>query len=66
MAILAPERLLLTHRDVMQLLQVDRDRAYACMHEAGAVRIGRRLRLRPEDLKDYLQRLRELEREPTA
>ena len=47
---------LLTVRDVMAVCQVHRDRAFEVMHAAGPIRLGRSLRVRQEDLDDYLAR----------
>jgi hypothetical protein len=48
---------LLTIKDVMRLLQVGERQAYEIAHAAGTVRLGRSLRVRPEDLSAYLQRV---------
>ena len=48
---------LLTIKDVMHLLQVGERQAYEIAHAAGTVRLGRSLRVRPEDLRAYLQRV---------
>jgi Mn-dependent DtxR family transcriptional regulator len=48
---------LLTIKDIMRLLQVGERQAYEIAHSAGTVRLGRSLRVRPEDLSAYLQRL---------
>jgi hypothetical protein len=44
-------------REVMAATGLGRDAAYALMHRAGAVRIGCRLRVRPQDLEAYLAQL---------
>jgi hypothetical protein len=48
---------LLTIRDIMRLLQVGERQAYEIAHAAGTVRLGRSLRVRPEDLSAFLQRV---------
>ncbi len=48
---------LLTIKDIMRLLQVGERQAYEVAHAAGTVRLGRSLRVRPEDLSAYLQRV---------
>ena len=48
---------LLTIKDIMRLLQVGERQAYEIAHAAGTVRLGRSLRVRPEDLSAYLQRV---------
>jgi hypothetical protein len=48
---------LLTIRDIMRLLQVGERQAYEIAHAAGTVRLGRSLRVRPEDLSAHLQRV---------
>lgn len=53
----APE--LWTVDDVAHRLQVGLDRAYALMHQAGAIRLGRSLRVLPEDVRELLRQARE-------
>jgi hypothetical protein len=48
---------LLTVKDIMGLLQIGERQAYDIAHAAGTVRLGRSLRVRPQDLDAYLQRL---------
>jgi hypothetical protein len=48
---------LLTVADIMRLLQIGERQAYALSHAAGVVKLGRSLRVRPEDLDAYLERL---------
>lgn len=48
---------LLTIKDIMRQLQVGERQAYEIAHAAGTVRLGRSLRVRPEDLSAYLQRV---------
>jgi hypothetical protein len=55
---------LLTFRDVMRICQTHRDRAFQIMHMAGAIRLGRQLRVRRQDLDDYLERLADEARIP--
>jgi hypothetical protein len=48
---------LLTVADIQTLLQVGERQAYEIAHAAGTVRLGRSLRVRPEDLTAYLERV---------
>ena len=45
---------LLTVADIRRLLQVGERQAYEIAHAAGAVRLGRSIRVRPADLDYYL------------
>jgi hypothetical protein len=47
---------LLTVTDIKRVLQVGERQAYEIAHAAGTVRLGRSLRVRPEDLTAYLER----------
>jgi hypothetical protein len=47
---------LLTITDIRRALQVGERQAYEIAHAAGTVRLGRSLRVRPEDLTAYLER----------
>jgi hypothetical protein len=46
---------LLTVADIQRLLQIGERHAFAVAHAAGTVRLGRSLRVRPEDLSAYLE-----------
>jgi hypothetical protein len=48
---------LLTVADIQRLLQIGERQAYEVAHAAGTVRLGRSLRVRPEDLSGYLERV---------
>jgi hypothetical protein len=48
---------LLTVEDIQRMCQCSEARAYQLAHEAGTVRLGRSLRVRPEDLDAHLRRL---------
>jgi hypothetical protein len=48
---------LLTIKDVQRICQCGQRQAYEIAHAAGTVRLGRSLRVRPEDLAVYLERL---------
>ncbi len=48
---------LLTVADIMRICQCGQRQAYALAHEAGTVRLGRSLRVRPDDLAAYLERV---------
>lgn len=50
---------LLTVKDIARECQVGRDRAFELMRAAGAIKLGRSLRCRPDDLDAVLDRLRE-------
>jgi hypothetical protein len=52
-----PQPRLWAVKDVMSALRVHRDRAYQVMHQAGAVKLGRCLRVRPEDIDALLSRM---------
>ncbi len=49
---------LLTIRDVMLSCRIGRDAAFKVAREAGALKLGRSLRLRVEDLDAYLAKLK--------
>ena len=49
---------LLDLEDVKRLTKLGSNAAYAIMHAAGPIKFGRSLRVRPQDLADYLERLR--------
>jgi hypothetical protein len=51
--------ILLTHHDVMARCAVNRDKAFELMHSAGAIRLGRSLRVLERDLVTYLTTLRQ-------
>ena len=57
---IAPSQLtpLLTVSDVQRLTRCGKRQAYELMHAAGPLKVGRSLRLRPEDLVAYQERLR--------
>jgi excisionase family DNA binding protein len=59
----APERLL-TPRDVMDYLQVQRSNAYSLLQSGAipSIKVGRLRRVRQRDLEDYVDRLREAQR----
>lgn len=40
--------------DVVRICKVGKNAAYEIMHRAGAIKLGRGLRLRPQDLENYL------------
>jgi hypothetical protein len=48
---------LLTIKDIQRRLQCGERMAYQVAHEAGTVRLGRSLRVRPEDLAAHLERV---------
>jgi hypothetical protein len=48
---------LLTVADIMRVCQCGQRQAYEIAHAAGTVRLGRSLRVRPEDLSAYLERV---------
>jgi hypothetical protein len=50
--------MLLDAKQVAASCGVDRHEALRLMHAAGAVILGRRVRVRPQDLDDYLSRIR--------
>jgi hypothetical protein len=45
---------LLTVADIKRQLQIGERQAYELIHEIGAVKLGRSLRCRPEDLEQFL------------
>jgi hypothetical protein len=44
--------------DIKRLAKVETNQAYAIAHGAGPIKLGRSLRVRPQDLAAYLERLR--------
>jgi hypothetical protein len=48
---------LLTIKDIQRVCQCGQRQAYEIAHAAGTVRLGRSLRVRPEDLSAYLERV---------
>jgi hypothetical protein len=49
---------LLTIDDIKRIAKVGTNQAYAIAHAAGPIKFGRSLRVRPQDLAAYLERLR--------
>jgi hypothetical protein len=49
---------LLQLEDVKRICGVGSNQAYVLMHAAGPIKFGRSIRVRPQDLAAYLERLR--------
>jgi hypothetical protein len=49
---------LLQLEDVKRICGVGSNQAYLLMHGAGPIKLGRSIRVRPQDLSAYLERLR--------
>ena len=49
---------LLDIEDIKRIAKVGTNQAYSIAHGAGPIKLGRSLRVRPQDLAAYLERLR--------
>jgi hypothetical protein len=49
---------LLDIKDVRRIFGVSPDIAYQIMHSCGVIKLGRSLRVRPEDLESYIEQQR--------